>query len=97
MSIPIESGTTEFDDIRPYNDREVRPTIERLLRDHEFLDTVARLLGELGTRNAGRHDGRIRHQRPHLVRRCGNRKLFFQFGHMLSSVVSAMLSQGTDP
>jgi 1-acyl-sn-glycerol-3-phosphate acyltransferase len=43
MSIPIESGPAEFDDIRPYNDSEVRPTIERLLRDHEFLDTVARL------------------------------------------------------
>jgi 1-acyl-sn-glycerol-3-phosphate acyltransferase len=43
MTIPIESGHTEFDDIRPYNDSEVRPTIERLLRDHEFLDTVARL------------------------------------------------------
>lgn len=43
MTIPIESGHTEFDDIRPYNDSEVRPTIERLLRDHEFLDTVAGL------------------------------------------------------
>lgn len=43
MTTPIESGHTEFDDIRPYNDSEVRPTIERLLGDHEFLDTVARL------------------------------------------------------
>jgi 1-acyl-sn-glycerol-3-phosphate acyltransferase len=37
------SDTADFDDIRPYNDDEVRPTIERLLGDHEFLDTVARL------------------------------------------------------
>jgi 1-acyl-sn-glycerol-3-phosphate acyltransferase len=43
MPISTESGTAEFDDIRPYNDSEVRPTIERLLRDNEFLDTVARL------------------------------------------------------
>ena len=43
MTISTESGTAEFDDIRPYNDSEVRPTIERLLRDNEFLDTVARL------------------------------------------------------
>ena len=37
------SVAPDFDDIRPYNDNEVRPTIERLLRDNEFLDTVARL------------------------------------------------------
>lgn len=37
------SVATDFDDIRPYNDDEVRPTIERLLGDREFLDTVARL------------------------------------------------------
>src|SRR5690606_25463453 len=33
----------EFDDIRPYNDEEVRPTLDRLLHDNEFLDTIARL------------------------------------------------------
>jgi 1-acyl-sn-glycerol-3-phosphate acyltransferase len=43
MPISTESDTAEFDDIRPYNDSEVRPTIERLLGDAEFLDTVARL------------------------------------------------------
>ena len=37
------SLASDFDDIRPYNDDEVRPTIERLLLDNEFLDTVARL------------------------------------------------------
>lgn len=36
-----EPRGSEFDDIRPYNDSEVRPTIERLLGDREFLDTVA--------------------------------------------------------
>lgn len=34
---------SEFQDIRPYNDDEVKPTLERLLNDNEFLDTVARL------------------------------------------------------
>ncbi len=34
---------SEFDDIRPYNDDEVKPTLERLLNDVEFLDTVASL------------------------------------------------------
>lgn len=34
---------TTFDDIRPYNDEEVRPTLSRLLNDNEFLDTVAQL------------------------------------------------------
>ena len=39
----------EFDDIRPYNDDEVRPTLNRLLQDTEFLDTVAKLkLPKLG-------------------------------------------------
>ncbi|MEO0443306.1 MAG: 1-acyl-sn-glycerol-3-phosphate acyltransferase [Pseudomonadota bacterium] len=31
-----------FDDIRPYHDDEVRPTIERLLNDREFLKVIAR-------------------------------------------------------
>lgn len=33
----------EFDDIRPYRDDEVRPTIDRLLADPELTDAVARL------------------------------------------------------
>lgn len=31
-----------FDDIRPYNDSEVKPTIKRLLADQEFLQAVVR-------------------------------------------------------
>ncbi len=34
---------SEFDDIRPYNDEEVRPCIERLLADPEFIDAIIRL------------------------------------------------------
>ncbi|MFC3117018.1 1-acyl-sn-glycerol-3-phosphate acyltransferase [Cellvibrio fontiphilus] len=34
---------TDFDDIRPYRDDEVRPTLNRLLADPEFTDAVARL------------------------------------------------------
>lgn len=34
---------SDFDDIRPYNDDEVRPILESLLADGEFLDTVAKL------------------------------------------------------
>lgn len=37
------STTADFDDIRPYNDDEVRPTLQRLLADNEFLDVIARL------------------------------------------------------
>lgn len=33
---------TNFDDIRPYNDDEVEATLERLLLDSEFLDTIAK-------------------------------------------------------
>ncbi len=33
---------TDFDDIRPYNDDEVEATLERLLKDKEFLDTIIR-------------------------------------------------------
>lgn len=33
----------EFDDIRPYRDNEVRPTIDRMLADPELTDAVARL------------------------------------------------------
>lgn len=32
----------QFDDIRPYRDEEVRPTIERLLADKEFIGVIAR-------------------------------------------------------
>ncbi|WP_188151790.1 1-acyl-sn-glycerol-3-phosphate acyltransferase [Teredinibacter waterburyi] len=34
---------SEFDDIRPYNDEEVRPILERLLADTEFLDTLIKV------------------------------------------------------
>ncbi len=34
---------SQFDDIRPYHDAEVRPTIERILADPELADAVARL------------------------------------------------------
>lgn len=34
---------TQFDDIRPYHDDEVRPTLDRLLADPELSDAVARL------------------------------------------------------
>ncbi len=34
---------SEFDDIRPYNDEEVVPTLKRLLADNEFLDAVIKL------------------------------------------------------
>lgn len=37
------TAPADFDDIRPYQDSEVSPTIERLLHDNEFLDSVARL------------------------------------------------------
>lgn len=33
----------QFDDIRPYNDNEVRPAIDRLLKDPEFLTAVCQL------------------------------------------------------
>lgn len=33
----------EFDDIRPYNDDEVKPTLKRLLADNEFIDAIAKL------------------------------------------------------
>ncbi len=32
---------SQFDDIRPYNDEEVRPTIDRLLQDREFIHAIA--------------------------------------------------------
>jgi len=34
---------TQFDDIRPYHDAEVRPTLDRILADPELADAVARL------------------------------------------------------
>ena len=34
---------TEFDDIRPYHDDEVRPTLDRILADPELSDAVAKL------------------------------------------------------
>jgi hypothetical protein len=34
---------TQFDDIRPYDDAEVRPTIDRILADPELADAVAKL------------------------------------------------------
>lgn len=34
---------TNFDDIRPYRDDEVHPTLDRMLADQEFIDAVTRL------------------------------------------------------
>lgn len=34
---------TQFDDIRPYHDDEVRPTLDRILADPELTDAIARL------------------------------------------------------
>ncbi len=34
---------TEFDDIRPYNDEEVRPTLDRILADPELAKAITRL------------------------------------------------------
>ena len=34
---------SEFDELRPYNDSEVRSVLNRLLHDHEFLDAIAKL------------------------------------------------------
>ncbi|MET0356377.1 MAG: 1-acyl-sn-glycerol-3-phosphate acyltransferase [Cellvibrio sp.] len=46
-AVPILVGKviymTQFDDIRPYHDAEVRPTIDRILADPELTDAVARL------------------------------------------------------
>ncbi|RYZ86193.1 MAG: cytochrome C oxidase Cbb3 [Moraxellaceae bacterium] len=36
-------AATQFDDIRPYYDNEVRPTVDRLLSDPELTDAIARL------------------------------------------------------
>ena len=35
--------TTQFDDIRPYNDQEVKPALERLLNDKECISVITRL------------------------------------------------------
>lgn len=35
---------SQFDDIRPYNDDEVKPTIQRLLRDDEMISAVSKLI-----------------------------------------------------
>lgn len=35
--------TTEFDDIRPYNDAEVRPVLDRILADPELADALVKL------------------------------------------------------
>ena len=33
---------SEFDAIRPYNDEEVRPVIDRMIEDRELLDAIVR-------------------------------------------------------
>ncbi|MFT7560438.1 MAG: hypothetical protein ACI93R_002358 [Flavobacteriales bacterium] len=41
MAVRMDSVVnTEFDDVRPYNDEEVGPVLDRLLRDREFLDVI---------------------------------------------------------
>lgn len=34
---------TDFDDIRPYNDSEVRPVLDRLVKDPELINALCRL------------------------------------------------------
>lgn len=43
---------SDFDDIRPYNDDEVRVTLLRLLADNEFVDAIVRLKSPLLSRLA---------------------------------------------
>lgn len=43
---------SDFDDIRPYNDDEVRATLLRLLADNEFIDAIVRLKSPLLSRLA---------------------------------------------
>lgn len=40
---PTYPTMSDFDDIRPYNDDEVRATLLRLLNDNEFIDAIVRL------------------------------------------------------
>jgi 1-acyl-sn-glycerol-3-phosphate acyltransferase len=44
---------TEFDDIRPYDDDEVRPVLDRLLADPELIDAVTRLRFPIASRGLG--------------------------------------------
>lgn len=60
--------TIEFDDIRPYHDGEVRPTLDRILADPELTDAVTRLKFPQLNRWAGAM------LRP-LMRRALNRQL----------------------
>ena len=47
------NSTDPFAEIRPYRDDEVRPVIERLLHDREFLQAIARMRHPLLSRVAG--------------------------------------------
>lgn len=42
QGIEDNKNMSKFDDIRPYNDDEVKPTIDRLLADKEFLTAIGR-------------------------------------------------------
>ena len=47
---PVHPIMSDFDDIRPYNDDEVRATLLRLLNDNEFIDAIVRLKRPLVSR-----------------------------------------------
>ncbi|WP_019604345.1 1-acyl-sn-glycerol-3-phosphate acyltransferase [Teredinibacter turnerae] len=93
---------SQFDDIRPYNDDEVRPILDKLLADGEFLDTVARL------KLRGAIGGLARLARPMVRRRLAREVsgvssvLDFQqrvevyLGQMLERTTSSLTCSGLD-
>ncbi len=64
---------SEFDDIRPYNDDEVRPCLDRLLADPEFIDAIVRLRFP----NIGRY-------LPFILRNTARNRLRKEFAHVQS-------------
>src|SRR4051794_20671801 len=69
--------------------RDRRPELES---DVAAMRPVRRKLVQLRTGDARGDDGRIGHERPHLVRRSRDRELLLQLNHTPSS-----MKPGTDP
>jgi hypothetical protein len=90
----LEGCMSEFDDIRPYNDEEVRPCIDRLIADSEFIDAIARLrFPTIGRLLPGAMRGMVRNR---VIRETAHVNSVRDFQDIIESYFSPLIDRTVD-